>query len=59
LSRRAHLNVRAHPLQLYTTKLDRSKITEEQARRAERIAREIEESSKSKNNRKFGEVMQM
>lgn len=51
--------MRAHPLQLYTTKLDRSKITEEQARRAERIAREIEESSKSKNNRKFGEVMQM
>eukprot|EP00802_Teleaulax_amphioxeia_P004471 Tamp_04475.p1 GENE.Tamp_04475~~Tamp_04475.p1 ORF type:complete len:573 (+),score=118.54 Tamp_04475:38-1756(+) len=41
--------------ELYTTKLDRSKITEEQARRAERIAREIEESSKSKNNRKFGE----
>ena len=44
---------------MYTTKLDYSKLTEEQIRKAERIAREIEGNSKSKNNRKLGEVPTM
>ena len=43
-------------LQLYTTKLDTSKLTEEQIRHAEQIASEIEMGSKGKNNRKKGEV---
>ena len=44
---------------MYTTKLDYSKLTEEQIRKAERLAREIEGNSKSKNNRKLGEVPTM
>jgi hypothetical protein len=46
-------------LQVYTTKLDISKLTEEQIRKAERLAKEIEGNSKNKNNRKLGEVPTM